>query len=117
MTIAQNIINNKKNYKNLGFKLKIVLLAFCIKSFLEKKEKKVGYMYDSYLPCFFSLFFWNMKVILHFPPFFWSMKISCYVSLLKCSLCIIFETSFYLENCHFGCGYKRDVLQNGTREN
>ena len=21
------------------------------------------------------------------------------------------ETSFYLENCHFGCGYKRDVLE------
>ena len=28
---------------------------------------------------------------------------------------LIIETSFYLENCHFGCGYKRDVLQNGTR--
>ena len=27
---------------------------------------------------------------------------------------LIIETSFYLENCHFGCGYKRDVLQNET---
>ena len=28
---------------------------------------------------------------------------------------LIIETSFYLENCHFGCGYKRDVLQNKYR--
>ena len=28
---------------------------------------------------------------------------------------LIIKTSFYLKNCHFGCGYKRDVLQNGTR--
>ena len=28
---------------------------------------------------------------------------------------LITETSFYLENCHFGCGYKRDVLQNKYR--
>ena len=27
---------------------------------------------------------------------------------------LIIETSFYLENCHFGCGYKQDVLQNET---
>ena len=28
---------------------------------------------------------------------------------------LIIETRFYLENCHFGCAYKRDVLQNRTR--
>ena len=27
---------------------------------------------------------------------------------------LIIETSFYLENCHFGCGYKQDVFQNGA---
>ena len=37
-----------------------ISMAFCIKSFSEKKVKKVGYMYDSYLPCLFSPFIGNM---------------------------------------------------------
>ena len=74
-------------------------------------------------------FFGNTKVILHFFPFFGHMNFSCYFysaimyELLMhfktkknmANVLLIIKTSFYLNICHFGCGYKRDVLQNGTR--
>ena len=43
-----------------------------ISQFFRKEGEKVGYMHDSILiyHVFFSPFFGNMKVILHFFPFF-----------------------------------------------